>query len=247
MHPDLKLALDLQAVEKEIVRLSAEIAYLPRHIQEIESKLAGAQRQLESDRQALAANQRERRKLEGDDSMLQEKISKYKQQVFEVKTNEQYRALQHEIEFAEAEVRKIEDRILERMVEAEELEARVKRAEKQLATERVEVEKEKAEAISRTQADELALAELKKSQAEYRACMSPDVLRHFDRLLRARKGVAVAEVRDGACSECYVRLRPQVFQEIKPNDKIMQCENCSRILYCVPAEVAEGQAVPGPQ
>src|SRR5512136_1892325 len=99
MHPDVKLAVELQAVDKEIARLSAEIAYLPRHIQEIESKLAGAQRRLVADRQALAQNQRERHKLEGDIPPVQQKISKYKDQVFDVKTNDQYRALQHEIEF----------------------------------------------------------------------------------------------------------------------------------------------------
>ena len=100
MHPDLKLAIELQAVDREIARLSAEVTYLPRHIQQIESKLAGAQRQLERDRQVLANNQLERRRLEGGISPHRLKISKYKDQIYEVKTNDQYKALQHEIEFA---------------------------------------------------------------------------------------------------------------------------------------------------
>jgi hypothetical protein len=250
MHPDLKLAVELQAVDKEIARLSAEIAYLPRHIQEIESKLAGAQRQLEADRQSLAQNQRERRKLEGDIPPVQQKISKYKGQVFEVKTNEQYRALQHEIEFNEAEIRKIEDQILERMVAAEELEGRVKTAEKQLGAERAVAEKEKAEASARTQADMQLLAEFERRRADYRGAMSADLVRAYDTLARTRKGVAVAEVRDGTCSECNVRLRPQAFQEVRSSDHISRCESCGRIQYYIPPaiteDVSETQMAPGP-
>jgi len=250
MHQDLKQVIELQAVDKEIARLSAEVAYLPRHIQEIESKLAGAQRQLDSDRQSLIANQKERKKLEGGISVVQQKISKYKDQVFDVKTNDQYKALQHEIEFGETEIRKIEDKILERMIAAEELEARVKKAEKQLAAERAQVEKDKAEAVARTREDEQALAELGKQRAEYRKNISPDVLDFYDSLARTRKGIAVAEVRDGTCSECNVRLRPQAYQEVKSNDAIRRCENCTRILYYVPPEIPqespEPQAASGP-
>jgi predicted nucleic acid-binding Zn-ribbon protein len=239
MHPDLKLTIDLQTVDREVARLSAEVAYLPRHIQEIESKLDGAQRQLEADRKALAANQSERRKLEGEIPPLQQKASKYKDQVFEVKTNEQYRALQHEIEFAESEIRKIEDQILERMVAVEELDSRMKKAEKQLAAERAEGDKEKAEATARTQADQEALAELQQRRDEYRKLLSPALVRAYDALARTRKGVAVAEVRDGSCGGCNVRLRPQAFQEVKANESIRQCEACNRILYYVSPPVAE--------
>lgn len=244
MHPDLTLVIDLQAVDKEIARISAEVAYLPRHIQEIESKLAGAQRQLEADRQALAANQKARKKLEGEIPMLQQKVSKYKDQVFDVKTNEQYKALQHEIEFGEGEIRKIEDKILEHMIAAEELEARVKKAEKDLAVQRADVEKEKAEAVARTRADEQSLAELRQRQAACRQQMSPDTLTSYDGLARTRKGVAVAEVRDGTCAECNVRLRPQAYQEVKSNDTIRHCENCDRIVVYVPPPVPQESSEP---
>lgn len=250
MHPDLQLLIELQAIDKEIARLSAEVAYLPRHIRDIESKLAGAVKQLEADRRALAENQKERRKLEGDISLIQQKIAKYKDQMFEVKTNEQYKALQHEIEFAEGEIRKIEDKVLERMMAAEELEGRVKKAEKQLAAERAEVERDKAEATARTRADEESLASLTREREERRAHILADTLGKYDALMRGRRGVAVAEVRDGTCSECNVRLRPQAFQEVKLNDRVRQCENCTRILYyvppAVPQEAAETQAAPGP-
>jgi len=239
MHPDVRRVADLQTTDREIARLSAEVAALPRHIQVIEAKLAGALRQLEADRQALVENQKERRRMEGDIPVQQEKISKYKGQMFDVKTNEQYKALQHEIEFAEGEIRKIEDRILERMVFAEELEVRVKTAEQQLAAEKTAVENEKAEAKARTRADQAALAELAARRDALRHDVPADVLAEYDKLMRHRRGIAVAEVRDGTCTECNVRLRPQRFQELKPNDKVMLCESCGRIQYYAPPPVEQ--------
>ncbi len=246
MHSDIELAMELQRADREITRLSAEVAYLPRHIQEIESKLAGAQARLDSDRKALAENQKERKKLEGEIGLIETKISKYKDQMLEVKTNEQYKAFQHEIGFAEAEIRKIEDKILERMVLAEELEVRGKLAERQLAVERAAVEKEKAEATARTRADEASLAELRGHREEFRRKISELVLRSYDSLMKSHRGVAVAEVRDGTCAECNVRLRPQHYQEVKASDGIKFCESCGRIMYYVasapPAEAAQQPA-----
>lgn len=250
MHPDIQTVIDLQATDREIARLSAEIAYLPKHIKEIESKLAGTQGRLEADKQSLIENQKERKKLEGEVTKIQDKASKFKGQIFEVKTNEQYKALQHEIEFCEKEVRGIEDKILERMVAAEELDARVKKAEKTLAAERTEVEKEKAEATARTRVDQEKLDRLQRERDEYRRKLPSDVVQNYDGIARTRKGIAVSEVREGTCMECRVRLRPQAYQEAKTNDRIRYCENCTRILYYVappvPGETAEASAATPP-
>ncbi len=231
MHPDLKLVIELQSVDQQIARLTAEIAYLPKHIAEIEGKLRSALAQVEADRQTLAAHYKERRRLEGEIQILREKISKYKDQSLEVKTNEQYRALQHEIDFAESEIRKFEDQILEKMVLDDDLEAAVKRAQARLEEEKVKVEKEKAEATAQTRADEEEMAGLKQHRQELQAQVSPEVYGEYAHLMQIRKGTAVAEVRDGSCSVCRVLLRPQVFNEVKTNELVRFCENCHRILY----------------
>ena len=65
--------------------------------------------------------------------------------------------------------------------------------------------------------------------------IDPQVLAIFDLVARRRNGVAVAEARDFVCTICHVRLRPQVFNNIRRNDSIIQCDSCQRILYFVPA------------
>src|ERR1043166_1038595 len=117
MLPDIVSAVRLQEVDNRLADLSKEIASLPKHIVEIEKKLESHQRKLEADRAALTANQKDRKKLEGDIQIQEQKISKLKDQMLEAKTNEQYRAFQHEIDFCQREIRKSEDRILELMSE----------------------------------------------------------------------------------------------------------------------------------
>src|SRR5215475_14038043 len=157
MLPDLRLVIRLQELDNRLAELSREIAALPKHVAEIEKKLVSHERKLEADRAALIANQKERKKCEGDIQAQDQKISKLKDQMTSAKTNEQYRAFQNEIEFCQKEIRKSEDRILELMGESEPLEKNVKIAEAALKEEKAEVEKEKQQARERTAADRKAL------------------------------------------------------------------------------------------
>src|SRR5207302_4592508 len=133
-------------------KLQKEIAELPRHIAKIEKALDQHIRKLDADRAALVANQRDRKRLEDDIKVQDQKISKLKDQMLQAKTNEQYRAFQHEIDFCAKEIRKSEDRILELMSESEPLDKNVKIAEAALKTEKVQVEAEKRETRERTAA-----------------------------------------------------------------------------------------------
>ncbi|MBM3775764.1 MAG: hypothetical protein FJW37_11470, partial [Acidobacteria bacterium] len=152
MLPDVKLAIRLQSIDTRIAELMREIAALPKHIAAIEKKLDSHQRKLEADRAALAANQRDRKKLEGDIQVQEQKASKLSAQMHESRTNEQYRAFQHEIEYCQREIRKAEDRILELMGESEPLERNVKTAEAALKLEKAQVEAEQRQARERTAA-----------------------------------------------------------------------------------------------
>jgi len=154
MHPDTRLVSQLQAIDLRMAELEKEVAALPKHIAVIEKTLESHQRRLEADRAALTANQKDRKKLEGDVQMNEQKISKLRDQMLGAKTNEQYRAFQHEIEYAQNEIRKAEDRILELMSESESLDAAVKKAEAALKEEKQLVEAEKSRARERTAADQ---------------------------------------------------------------------------------------------
>ena len=247
MLPDIERAVRLQDIDLKLVELAKEIATLPVHIAEIEKKLGAHERKLEADRAALAANQRDRKKLEGDGQIQEQKISKLKDQMLLVKTNEQYKAFQHEIDFCQNEIRRFEDRILDMMGESEVLEKNVKAAEVALKAEKAQVEAEKNHARTRTAADQKAVDELQRTRREIVAEMTPRVYTEYERIRKGRSGIAVAEVVDGRCKACDISLRPQYFQDLKRGDQVLVCESCRRILYYNPpvhVEDLAGQSAP---
>lgn len=242
MLPDVELAVRLQALDLRISALSKDIADLPKHIAEIEKKLGSHERRLEIDRAALSANQKDRKKLEGDVQTLEAKISKLRGQTLEAKTNEQYRAFQNEIEYCEREIRSAEDQTLDLMGGAESLEKNVKAAEASLKEERGVVGAEKTRAEKRTAADRSKMEELQSERKQLVSQMTPSVAANYERIRKARGGIAVSEAVDNRCSQCHITLRPQFLQELKRGQKLMVCESCSRILYYNPPKSAEDLA-----
>src|SRR5215471_21487622 len=187
MPPDLKQLIRLQDIDDRLAEVAREIASLPVHIAEIEKKLTSHERKLEADRAALAANQKERKKCEGDIQMQDQKISKLKDQMLQAKTNDQYRAFQNEIDFCQKEIRKAEDRILQLMSESEPLDKNVKQAETALKAEKAQVEAEKAQARERTAADQKAAQELKEERTGIVKPINPSLNERQHRVRNTRK------------------------------------------------------------
>jgi hypothetical protein len=240
MSPEIEHLISLQVTDREIQRLKAEIAELPKVVAAIEEKLAGTKAGLEKARAAVKTDEAARRKYETAITDLRQKISKYRDQSLEVKTNDQYKALLHEIQFAETEIAANEDKILELMVNAEVREKEVKAAEIELKEETAEIEKEKKIAHDRTAEDEKALAEWTAKRDAARGAVDADLLRHYDRVLKFR-GSGLAEVRDQKCMGCSVMLRPQIYNEIR-GGKMIFCDSCQRILYYDPSKEVPAEA-----
>ena len=234
MTVDLQSLIELQQIDSKIAALKAEIAALPKHVAEIEAKIAGSKAKVEASLAASKADEATRRKHESDIQDHQQKISKYRDQSLHVKTNDEYRALMHEIQFAEAAIGKLEDKILEIMVAADVRKESLKNAEAELKAGIAENDREKELARERTAADEKELAQLTARRNELRSAVSEGALRHYDHVLKVRGTALAAVYENQLCSACSVLLRPQVFQEIMTNQQFMSCDYCKRILYYIP-------------
>jgi hypothetical protein len=244
MHPDTPLVIQLQSLDLRVAALEKEIAALPKYVAAIEKTLESHQRKLEADKAALTGNQKDRKKLEGDIQVHQQKISKLRDQMLGAKNNEQYKAFQHEIEYAEKEVRTAEDRILELMTESEALDGNVKKAEAALKQEKQQVDAETAQARQRTAADQAQLAQIQVERKDAASKLSPPALSAYDRLKKKHHGLVSAEVAGGRCSACQITLRPQFFQDLRKGDQLMYCESCGRFLhYNPPVNVEDGTRV----
>ncbi len=234
MHPEIEKLLRLQETELQIQRFSDRIELLPKLLTQLEAKLKGTLQTQEDAKQKTAKAASEKKKLEGSIQDLEQKNSKYRGQLTDVKTNEQYRALLHEIEFNEKQVRKIEDDILVLMEQDEELRKESLAIQQQLQKEKVQVESEKKAAETEVARDRVLLQELQGQREAIVQSVASDLLATYQRIVKARKGVALARATQESCQACNVRLRPHVVSQVMSGGSIITCDSCDRILYWKP-------------
>jgi uncharacterized protein len=238
MSPDLQRLIKLQQLESTIADGRATIATHPQRLADADARLNESKQAVETAKSRLKDNQEARRNLEKDVAVYQGRLTKFKDQLSLVKTNKEYQAMQKEMSVAEQEISDLETRMLERMEEADSLAVELKTAQGALAAEQAETTRERQalENERGTVADDLK--RLSEERAMTAALVSAEALALFERLAHNRRGLAMAEARDGLCTVCHVRLRPQVFNQARRNAGIVQCDSCTRILYFVPVAPA---------
>ncbi len=247
MHPAIPHLVEVQRVDLRIAVLRGELDSFPKRIREADAKLSGARAEVAAAKEAFTKGLTERKKFELDVEQWKERARKYRDQSGAVKTNEAYKALQHEIANAEAEMAKAEDRQLEHLMAAEVLDRRVKAAdaalkdaEKMFAAERKQIDVVRAERET----------ELKAALAERNAALAPvpeDLRDLYTRIAKRHHGLALAESRNEQCRGCGMRVLPHIYQELRDqtSEKIFLCETCGGILYFVEPPPAPNPATPG--
>ena len=231
MSPLLERLIKLQEIETRAAESQKRIAEAPLLIAALDARLNAARDALAAAKQAVADNQAGRRTLDRDLIAAQQRLSKYKEQLMAVKTNDEYHAMQHQIAAADAEVGRIEELVIINMVEADETAARLKAAEASMTKDEALLARERS-ALEADVSDKRTVLE---QTARDRSALVPEIdgasRDLFERVLKARQGIAVAKAVEGHCSICHVRLRPQVYHLIVRNEEIVQCDSCQRILY----------------
>lgn len=233
MHPHLKYLIELQAVDLRLIEIRERIGRFPKKLAEVEGRVTAARQQITTAKESLTTSLKERKTYEMDVEQWKERARKYRNQSSEVKTNEAYKALQHEIQNAEDEAAKAEDRLLERMMAGEEYERQLKAAE--VAVKQVEaaanVERHTIQAEYNAAQKELAAAEAVRAGAV--AAVPEDLVDHYERIAKRHGGIAVAEIKGEGCGQCGVHIRPHVIQQLERpgNEEFFHCETCTRILY----------------
>ncbi len=249
----LQKLLELQSVDVRLNEVRAQLAKFPKKLADADARAASAKAELEQSKAAQLASFKDRKKYELDVEAWKDRVRKYRDQTSQVKTNEAYKALQHEVQMAEDEIAKAEDRLLEQMVAGEEYDRRIKKAEAALKDVEAEVRVQRATIEENKTAAEKSLAEFTAERAAVVAEIPENLLDHYERIARKHNGVALAEVRDEKCGACGMRVRPHVFQEMRRlgSDEMFHCETCTRILYYIEptfrASASAGQPGETPQ
>ncbi|CAN5378088.1 C4-type zinc ribbon domain-containing protein [soil metagenome] len=233
MHADLQLLIHLQELDTAADKARRLIADVPAQQTALEARIESATGVVTDVKERIATAQAARRDIEKDLAAVESRLSKFKNQLMEVKTNKEYQAMQKEMATAEHDIRAHEDRLLEGMELAESHAVELKAAEAALKAEQAEVAREQKALDAKAAEAEKELARLTEARTAVTAKLSRETLELFARIAHGRKGIAVAEARNGLCTVCHVRLRPQIYNDVRRNDGLYQCESCTRILYYV--------------
>jgi len=244
VNKDLEGLIALQRLDSEADEARRKLADEPKRQQAFEARLETARTHVNDAKARLTESQNARRTIEKEVAVHQGRLSKFRDQLMAVKTNVEYQAMQKEIEFAQKEIKGLEDTILERMLESDDLGAALKKAEGELAAEQKAVDAEKRALSAEMAQLRTTLERLTAERKTLVSTLDPKVFATFESVARRRHGVAMALAREGICTICHVRLRPQVFNTVLRNEEILQCDSCGRILYYVPGPPASAGTAP---
>ena len=231
MNFELQGLVELQELDIKIGQIQRRVGEVPGEIEDANLTLEESTRNLEQIQEQIDQAAKERRGLEGDVELLKEQLSKYKNQLMEVKTNREYQAMLHEISNAEGGITAKEDEILEHMIRTDVLEQQAEQVQKQLKERTAQVSSRRRELESFISESETQVTDFQNQRNLLEKQISQSLLEQYRRIASARDGVALVAVTDQSCQACNVRLRPQLFTEVKASLRIVTCESCNRILY----------------
>ncbi|MGH7343931.1 MAG: zinc ribbon domain-containing protein [Candidatus Rokuibacteriota bacterium] len=232
MDSQLLTLIDLQGFDTRLAALEAEAARLPRQIEAINASLAEARKALDTVKTKADTTRKDLRTKEKDLEVVTGKRTKAEARLWEVKNNTEYSAVLTEIEAIKQEKARGEEEILGLMELQERLVAESREAESRLTAREEQARQDEAVVRKKLGAVEAELTGLRADRDSRARELPRPLLADYEKILKARSGVAVASVSASAvCSGCRVSIRPQAIQELKAAQAPMLCENCGRYLY----------------
>ena len=246
MDIDFEKLIQLQELDTEIKQTTVFLESIPRLVEDIERKIQAGSQAVADAKEKLARNQKTRRDLEGSVKDIKGQVAKFKRQLGEVKTNKEYTALLHEIEEAQRGVDGVEERIISEMLAADDIDEEIRAATRKQSQEHEALRADQAVLEGKRREMEARRDRLIGEREALVPLIPADQMKLYMSIFNKKGGGALSAVRSEFCSQCHVRVRPQMLNEIRDRGRIYLCENCGRILYLPVQTEAKPEAKAGP-
>ena len=232
MDGQLQTLINLQAIDTRIAGLEADAARLPREIAAIHAAVEEAKKNAEQAKARLDAARKDQRAKEKDLEVVQAKRSKNEARLYEVKTNKEYSAVLIEIEEIKQEKARMEEEVLVLMEAQERLTGDIREADARFKQRESEGRGQEATLKEQLRGIETDLAGVRTERKELAGKLPANILADYDRILRARAGLALVPVtKPNFCGACRMTITPQRLQELRAQSSLIPCESCGRYLY----------------
>ena len=231
IHEQTKILVELQKIDAGMFQLKKELAAHPAAQKELEAAFEKKKAKAKAAEDVLKAAQLQQKQKEGDLAQREEKILKLQGQLYQLKSNKEYSAMELEIKGFKADKSLLEEDILKLLDSVDAAKAVLAKEKEALSSEE-----------KKFQAD---LAELKRKAAELqqgieaeeakRKTYTPNIevrlLSQYERILKSREGLALVPIVNNACGGCHMGFPPQVVNEAQQHEKWIICESCARLVY----------------
>jgi predicted nucleic acid-binding Zn-ribbon protein len=230
-NPTVEALLILQERDARVAALSAELESVPRQIAAVEGDVAARGAKFDELKSRTRQIEADRKKIDLDVQSKQVAIARYKSQQQQTRKNEEFSALNHEIEHAEKDISALEDSELELMEAYDKGLSAVAQAQKELLLLQEKARHKKSDLEKRGATVSAELIGVEEKQAIAEQAVPEDVLVRYRRILKSKKDVAIVPVTGGACGGCHMKLTPQTVLSARAAEHLVSCDNCGRLVY----------------
>ena len=231
MLPELEQLLVIQDRDQKILTLNSDLERLPHEEENAKLRLIGDLKAKETIAQQIKENEISIKSLELDIETRRDTIAKLKVQQFETRKNDEYQAINHEIERYQKDILGLEDNEIELMEKGEILTESLRKAEETLQKTQDIVDKEIQIIHDRRSHCKKQLDETSEDRKSLASSIDPDLLNEFERIFKSKKGDAIAELVNGVCTGCHMKVTPATAAAVRASKSIAHCDQCGRMLY----------------
>jgi hypothetical protein len=234
MLPIIEALLVLQDRDRRLIRLRAELNAVAPQRQLLQMKATNTQAAFDEVKKRSTHLESERKALEMEVSTLQLRINKLRSEQLGTRSNDQYKAFQHQIETTQAEIGKLDDRQIEFMEQAETVNRDVQEAARIAASQKAETDRQLLDLAAREAKIRKEFETVSAERAVHCAKIDPISLTRYERILKTKGDNALVGVDRLVCGGCHVKLPMQVCLHAKAQLDLVSCPNCGRLLYFAP-------------
>lgn len=241
MLKSIEELLKLQDWDKKLIQHQKDLDAIQPHLDYLAQKLESTQTNLKSEKESLASIQSSQKQLELDIATQEEKIRKYSHQQLETKKNDEYQALNNEIDRSKSIISETEDKVLDIMDLIEKAQSTVQATSEEAEKMAADVKVEISETQKKKTYLESTISEYKAKRAEQVENVDVSILKQYERLCIKKPGTVVVGIDRGMCGGCHMKLTTSAILTAKGGHEVSTCPNCGRILYYLPGmEIADG-------
>jgi len=223
--------ISLQECDSQLVKLSAKKTRLPEKILKMEESFLVFKENTEQNKKKLAQIRAQRAEYEADIKKTNDSVIKTRERLLEVKNNKEYQAMLKEIETAEKTKGDIETKIIVLMEEMEKIVVLVKQDDETLQQATVKYEEEKKAIEDELNAVDTDSAIWMEKKSALQKLLPEALLSQYEKIKKRNNGIGVISVWKAVCSGCHMNIPPQLYNELQRSNNLLNCPNCSRIMY----------------